>query len=187
MGRVWAIGAVALVCAGGIAGCAEKGTTLPEVTSTRSVAASPSPTLVGGRAGVPPEAKAHTRAGAEAFIEYYIETVNLAWNTPDATLLRGLADTKCSFCKRLTATATELERSGERYAVSTAKGTNFGAISGDYPGEEVFSMSLREGEAQIVDSKGVVVRTMPASRNETVIGLDWTAEGWVLLFGERND
>jgi hypothetical protein len=100
---------------------------------------SSSPTLTGAPT-MPAAATAHTKAGAIAFVEFYIAAFNHAQATGDTSLLRRLATSDCKSCNdvaaaadmvydagghisggRWTISGTEVHRSvGMRWAVDVA-------------------------------------------------------------------
>jgi hypothetical protein len=64
---------------------------------------------------IPPAARAHTPAGAEAFTRYFIERSNVAWTGPHAGILTPLCQASAIACAALEKDATRLAKAGHRY------------------------------------------------------------------------
>jgi hypothetical protein len=64
---------------------------------------------------IPDAARARTPAGAEAFVHYFFETLNLAWTTPRAGILSPLCQGSSKSCAANESTATELTKAGHHY------------------------------------------------------------------------
>lgn len=63
----------------------------------------------------PAAARAHTDAGAVAFVEYYWAALNYAMTKPDAQILKGQGLDQCSSCTNFERAAQELVDSQSRY------------------------------------------------------------------------
>src|SRR5689334_1786838 len=72
----------------------------PPATPTTTTTTTPTPTPTQPVAPVMPQAaKAHTKAGAKAFVRYFWQVVNYAQATGDTAAVADLADSKsCSQC-----------------------------------------------------------------------------------------
>lgn len=89
----------------------------PSASVPSAAISSPQPTSTTTSAShaVPAAARAHTSAGAEAFIRYYLEQVNVAWTRPDSSVLSGLATPACGTCANYLKTAKFLEERRYRF------------------------------------------------------------------------
>jgi hypothetical protein len=86
-------------------------------TSTSAPTVSVSPTTAGPTIdpNIPAAARAHTPAGAEAFVRYFIERVNLAWTGPRAGIVAPLCQASSKACAAYEKEATRLAKEGHRY------------------------------------------------------------------------
>ena len=64
---------------------------------------------------IPVAARAHTPAGAEAFVRYFIERLNVAWTGPRTGILPPLCQASSKACAAYETTATRLATQGHRY------------------------------------------------------------------------
>ena len=64
---------------------------------------------------IPAAARAHTPAGAEAFVRYFFERLNVAWTAPSAGILSPLCQPSAIACAANEKTATRLVSEGHRY------------------------------------------------------------------------
>ena len=64
---------------------------------------------------IPLAARAHTPAGAEAFVRYFFERLNIAWTGPSAGILSPLCQPSAIACAANEKTATRLVSEGHRY------------------------------------------------------------------------
>ena len=95
MGRTTSLTAVALLLVlSGCSGDADPAPAPPSSSAPSSPTASPTPTPP----VMPEAAKAHTEAGAKAFVEYFWEVVNYASTTGDTTQIRDLSLAECDGC-----------------------------------------------------------------------------------------
>ncbi|MCH8613297.1 DUF6318 family protein [Arsenicicoccus dermatophilus] len=98
------------------------GTTVPappstpaQPTSTAPASAAP-PIRGDATAGIPAAARAHTPEGAEAFVRYFIDQVNVAWTTPRTGLIASLSLPTCKSCTNLEKGAADMAAADSHYA-----------------------------------------------------------------------
>jgi hypothetical protein len=82
--------------------------TTPPVAPTATVTPTTDP-------NIPAAARAHTTAGAEAFVRYYFERLNVAWTGPHAGILSPLCQASAIACTGFERDATRLAKEGHRY------------------------------------------------------------------------
>ena len=70
----------------------------PPTTRSTPTSAAPSPTASPTVPVMPEAAKAHTKAGAKAFVRYFWQVVNYAQATGDTAAIRTLSARKCAEC-----------------------------------------------------------------------------------------
>lgn len=175
--------ALALLCVGGCAD--DNGAVAPSAAPSPSPSpVSSTPTAVGGRAGVPDEAKRHTRAGAEAFARYYLDMVNLAWQEPRPAALAGLGTPACAFCRNGISEARHLKTSNSRYTTPPIRVGDFQPAS-SANADESFDVSVIQLAAKVVDDNGDVVKEYKEEPGVLQIRLQWSASQWALLSGKK--
>ena len=89
-------------------------TTAATPTPTKSA----SPTSTAGPKtdpNIPAAARAHSIAGAEAFVKYFFERLNVAWTVPRAGILSPLCQPSAIACTAFEKDATRLAKEGHRY------------------------------------------------------------------------
>ena len=87
----------------------------PTTTATAptvSVSSTTAPTI---DPNIPAAARAHTPAGAAAFVRYFIERLNVAWTVPQAGILSPLCQSSAIACTAFEKTATRLAGVGHHY------------------------------------------------------------------------
>jgi hypothetical protein len=167
LAAVLALGA----CSGGDPATAQT-VSAPSVTSTSP---GPSPTSSAPSASttteaedpvlakIPKEARAKTQKGAEAFVAFFMNSLNTAATRADPDVLQGLYDEACKTCASMQATIVDLHEKGERYegaslTVREAEVLVFGEA------EKVIRVAFDEKRVKVVNRVGTEVgRTKPAS------------------------
>jgi hypothetical protein len=114
-------------------------------------AAAPSPTPVA--LPVPPEATPETAQGAAAFARYYLELVNRAFASIDATAVRSVSDPDCGTCSDLIRAIEESPTAGERF-----EGGDYEVIFAESPpvenGDVIVDVRYRIGELRVYGQMG---------------------------------
>jgi hypothetical protein len=130
---------------------------------------------------VPLEARAHTEAGAEAFVRFYIDQLNLAWTSPRTGLLPPLSEPGCKSCAAFERTARGLVLAGHRYSNTPVSVTSVNAYGGAPAGEQLLRFRGVQNTVDIVDRPGGTVST---DRLEPIVWdvlLGWTEGSWRVL------
>ena len=164
-----------------LAGCS--GDAKPDASS--STTSSPSPTTTAPPTAsattdpnIPVAARAHTPAGAEAFVRYFYSQVNIAWTTPKTGLVSALSSSGCLSCDALEATAADLVNKRHHYDGPPVTIVTVGSIGEDSPGHpQVVVQSIQEHRS-VRDSAGQVALTDAREPGKFVVMLDWTDHGW---------
>lgn len=127
---------------------------------------------------IPAAARAHTAAGAEAFVKFFVEQSNLAWTRPQEGLLAPLSDPGCVACKRLEETASDLVASGERYASDPVTDIVAEAVPGAVGNRQLVRMTAKQRRVSITDDTGAIVRTDPSVAIARTVLLEWGKLQW---------
>jgi hypothetical protein len=127
---------------------------------------------------VPAAARAHTEAGAEAFVKFYMEQANVAWTKPDPTVLPPLSDSGCLSCKDIQSTAVSLKDKGQRYVSNPVTVTKVGAFGGAPKGQQYVRLFMTQHKVDVVDTKGGVVLTDPEKKLVRTAGVVWEGASW---------
>ncbi len=136
------LAAVALCGAVAVAGCDGDPdlapSTSPSSPTTTTSSASPAPTTsptATPASSIPAAARKQTPEGAKAFVEYFMEQVNLAWTTPSTGLIADNSTSDCKFCNTAEATARWLVEHDQHYAAAPVTVGRLEAISGAPKGQ----------------------------------------------------
>jgi len=180
--------AVALVAlSASMAGCNGGGdpTPSPTVTSSSpgaspSVSASPSPSpspLV----SIPAEAMQQTPEGAVAFVKYYFDQVNRAYQTPDSNVLPPLGDPGCLSCAALQSNAAEYVSLNQRFASQAVEITEASVQGSSGPGQMNVAIQLHQFPAAVVDHTGNVVSTKDDATVNRTVAVVWKGDRWFVF------
>ncbi|WP_148043413.1 hypothetical protein [Flexivirga caeni] len=121
-----------------------------------------------GAAGVPEPARQHTKAGATAFAEYYIEVVNRTATDPKVGLLEPLALETCKTCDNHEGTVRELSAKGQKFSGREANITK-SDIVGHSEVATFVKIHANEPEVSIVDSNGTIVKRYPEIVDDVMV------------------
>lgn len=177
----WAVTFSALVLTTACGGQAE-----PEASSSRpaptagTMTTAPSPATSSAPAidpHIPTAARAHTPAGAEAFVRYFFTQVNQAWTEPSAGLITPLCEPTSKSCSALEATAVRLKSEGKKYAGDPVTTDSADALAQIYDKQPVLFLGTQE-QRNIVDSSNRTVSTDSRKQLRYEMTLVWTAEHW---------
>lgn len=158
---------------GGVGSGGSATTTTPSSSTTT---AGPATTTV----QIPAAARAHTAAGAEAFVKFFMELVNAAWTTPQAGLLPELSDEGCLACKGFEETAANLVAKGQRYERTPASFASIRAIEGAPAGRQLVHVTGTQHRVDIVNRTGAVVSSDPEERIAVNAMTIWRGDKWLL-------
>ncbi len=193
-GRVRSPGAVVmglaglLVAAGVLAGCDSEAATPDTSSPSRSVAsASPSPSAsspspsasASPSVAIPAAARVKSDQGAEAFVRYFFDQVNVAWTKPQMGLVPPLADSGCQFCLKTEADATALVGAKERYRAQPISLKAVTALSGAAPeGQSFIRTDATQNRTDVVNAANAVVRSDSEKELKLMTGLIWKGGRW---------
>jgi len=157
----------------------------PEPSSSSTTASSPTITTPAPTASasptadpnIPAAARAHTPAGAEAFVRYFYAQLNRSWMTADPALLPPLSEPGCKTCAAFTATAASFRSKSQHYKGEIFSITSIGALGSGPKGQEVLVIGRQEPGA-VVDQSGTVIERSAAQAGKFIISLRWTGTGW---------
>lgn len=157
--------------------------TVPVGSATGPVSGSPPVSVAPSTSTAPPAvvplaARAHTEAGAEAFVRFYIDQLNLAWTSPNVDLVSALSEPDCVSCARLEATAEQLVTKGQRYMSAPVSVRSAAAFEGAPAGQQLVHLVMEQHRVDVVNAQGTIVSTdLPRDLNRNVV-LKWRAEAW---------
>jgi Family of unknown function (DUF6318) len=128
--------------------------------SPTTTAASPtSTTIPTADANLPAAARAHTTAGAEAFVRYFFERSNTAWTGPQAGILSPLCQSSAIACTALEKVAARLAKEGHRYDGNPVTVTFVGVLDATKPNKyDVLANVVQERRSEI-DAAGKIYVT----------------------------
>jgi len=147
-------------------------------TSTSAPTVSVSPTTAGPTIdpNIPAAARAHTPAGAEAFVRYFYSQLNIAWSKPQTGLISGLSVETCKTCATLEGTAADLAAKRRHYLGEVLAVKTIGSIS-----ESEVLVVGEQPIGAVIDSNGAVVKSgTKVQPLKFVVTVAWPAEGWLV-------
>jgi hypothetical protein len=156
-------------------------TTSPSPSATSASpspsASSPSPSA-SASVEIPAAARVKSEKGAEAFVRYFFDQVNLAWTTPRAGLIASLSSTSCEFCKTTEAAAKGLAEANQRYASDPVTVRSVDALTGAPEGQLYLFVDMVQNRANIVDKAGKVVSTDIRKSIPSNVAVGWAGDAW---------
>ncbi|WP_157622576.1 DUF6318 family protein [Nostocoides sp. Soil756] len=151
----------------------------PSPSPSPSASVSPSATASGP--AIPAAARAQTPAGAEAFVRFFFDELNLAWTRPDPSVLPTLSRGECQFCKKMQARAVELSESGQRYASDPVEVKTLTVLEGAPAGDIYFDLGLLQNAVNVIDKAGKVITSDSQKQGHFNVGVRWSAGEWKFL------
>lgn len=191
--------AVALV--GGLSGCDGGGgssssstssgsasvsssTTSSPSTSSTSVSSTSATAYVPVKPTFPAAARAHTDAGAVAFVQYYWAAVNYAWTKPDIKILRDLSLNSCESCAFFQDRTDKLSAASEHFADPVLNLTLAKHVVTDSKSTLVIT-EVKQLTARLVKSTGEVRTTQPADNLRRTVEVVWRGNWLVMGIGNE--
>ena len=127
---------------------------------------------------IPAAARAHTPAGAAAFVEYFHDQLNVAWGQPRAGLLAPLSLPGCKTCRSLEDNAADMVAKDRHLRGDTARIDSVDPAATESNGDQTLVVSGAQLKTIEVDSRGQKVRDIPASRIRFLATARWVVSGW---------
>ncbi|MHB8275187.1 MAG: DUF6318 family protein [Dermatophilaceae bacterium] len=157
-------------------------------TSTSSPTATPAPTTPSASPtttaspttdpNIPAAARAHTPAGAEAFVRYFVERLNVAWTAPVAGILSPLCQATSKACAANEKTATRLVKEGHRYDGNPVTIKVIAALDSASPNHlDVLANVVQERRSEI-DAAGKTYATDERKDLRLDFELLYTGQAW---------
>lgn len=187
------LGVVAAVVLGGCTDGADPAPTpTPSVTSASpsatlspSASASASPSATASGPTIPAAARAQTPAGAEAFVRFFFDQVNLAWTKPEPGAIAAVSSTDCKFCATTESLASYLGENGQHYTEKPVTVEDVGAISGAPAGQQYLVATLIQNASTVVDAQGKVTKRDARKRLPRNVALKWINGEWRMFAVEK--
>lgn len=130
---------------------------------------------------VPPEARANTRAGAEAFVRFYIAQLNKGAMIPSSAPLAGLAAPTCVGCQNTISMLTRFERQGKRAlnGIAVIENLTYNYTEG---GVVAFLLSIHQPAQALVGAGGKELDRMTESRFHLAVDVSHRPQGgWAIV------
>jgi hypothetical protein len=127
---------------------------------------------------IPAAARAHTPAGAEAFVKYFFQRMNVAWTSPKAGIVSPLCQTSSKACAAYEKTASRLIKEGHRYDGSPVTIKFIGVLDATNPDTYDVLVTLVQERRSEVDSDGRVIVTDKRKNFKASVELLYTGHAW---------
>ena len=147
----------------------------PTSTTLTSATPTPSPAV---NPNIPAAARAHTIAGAEAFVRYYIDQWNVAWAAPRAGILSPLCQASSKACAANEQTATRLAREGHRYDGNPVTIKFIGVLDATKHDQYQVLANLVQEHRNEIDKSGKIYLTDRREDFRVNVELMYTAHAW---------
>ena len=144
---------------------------------TVSVSSTTAPTI---DPNIPAAARAHTPAGAEAFVRYFYSQLNIAWSKPQAGLISGLSVKTCKTCANFEQEAQKSVSKSERVIGQSIILANVSTSDATNPAKMTILAIGQQPKTVVVDALGKTVETVQLERVRTLVTVQWGANGWRL-------
>jgi len=151
-------------------------TSSASVTPSPSASASPSPSPT---PSVPAAAQAHTKAGAVAFVRFYIDLVNEGAKNPREGLLAPHSDADCVACQNLERSIRAYLDAGH-HARSDVLGIEKQVPLGESDGLFRLRVTITDLPTEVIDGKGNLIDRLTRNTSVRLIALSWREQGWVV-------
>jgi Family of unknown function (DUF6318) len=146
----------------------------PSTTAAPTPSASPTPAKATTDPNIPAAARAHTPAGAEAFVRYFYSQLNIAWSEPKAGLILSLSAKTCKTCAAFEGSAVDLASKHHHY-----RGEVFDVATVASVGDSEILVAGEQPPGAVIDSAGTVVkRKIKAQKGKFVVAVEWSSGGW---------
>jgi hypothetical protein len=172
-----------------LAGCS--GDSKPQASSSSNIGSSPtttapptttaSPTSKAGQAtdpNIPAAARAHTPAGAEAFVRYFFERSNVAWTGPHAGILLPLCQASAIACTGLEKDATRLAKAGHHYDGNPVTIKYIGVIDATKANKYTVLANVVQEQRNEIDATGKIYVTDKRKNVRLNFELLYTGDAW---------
>ncbi|WP_269457319.1 DUF6318 family protein [Pedococcus dokdonensis] len=127
---------------------------------------------------IPEAARAHTKAGAEAFVKFFVEQSNVASMTADTSILPPLSDPGCKSCAALQSQIVDLKARGHHYSSAPVSASQTTAVTGSPKGQQFVRLQLTENRVEVVDANGRHIATDPKGHIARTVSLIWKGGRW---------
>ncbi|MEP7018358.1 MAG: DUF6318 family protein, partial [Actinomycetota bacterium] len=127
---------------------------------------------------IPAAARAHTPAGAAAFVKYFYDQLNLAWGQPRAGLLAPLSLPECKTCRTLEDTAVEMVAKHQHMRGDTAQISSVDPGIIESNGDQSLTITGSQLATSVLEANGRKVRDIPQAKIRFRGTTRWTGGGW---------
>jgi hypothetical protein len=184
---VFSLAVMATGCDGAADANAGADPTRPVATPTVIGTGSPSGTTTasatgtsGGRLDVPAEARANTAAGAEAFVRFYFERLNVAFVEANPAALTGLSAQTCGSCASFAASVRRLRAKEQRVTLEPFRIMGMSETPASGSAKRIFSVVLVHVPTTIISGSGALITREPQERMLLDAALMRAPGGWAI-------
>jgi hypothetical protein len=160
----------------------------PDPSSSRTTGSSPTTTATAPTTSasptatadpnIPAAARAHTPAGAAAFVKYFHDQLNVAWRQPKSGLLAPLSLPDCKTCAALETTAVDMVTKQQHMLGDAVRIDSVDPGNAEPNGDQTMVITGAQLGTSIVDTTGRKVRDIPANKIRSLATARWTSSGW---------
>lgn len=129
---------------------------------------------------MPPEARADTSAGAEAFARYYFSLINVSFGGADPHELVPHSDASCRSCANFVSGITQLQAQGLVIRPTPYVIENFNELPESTPKLRTFAATLTRRESTVLRQDGSVKRVDKVDQTLVEFGLSRQNTAWMM-------
>ena len=163
----------------GLAGCGAADPSAPASPTPTVASTTPTPTPAAGPPALPQAARQHTKAGAKAFVVYYVELITYAETTLDTEPVQDLSMPTCSGCIGGIRKLRKIARQGGHITGAGLSTSNLRSEAIDDHGVVTLAFDLTNTtERTTTPGKPTVLH--PAGKHPMIMTLVARPDGWVV-------
>ncbi len=178
MNRRTALVATGLACLITLVGCGSDSPSSSSPSSSPSASTSSSATLAGPP--IPASAKGESRQAAEAFVGYWVETLNYATKSGDTEGLETLAAEDCASCADFAGTLDRIYGAGGHVETKGWKLESAVPVADQPEAEPSFQLALKLDAQKVYKSKDAKAQEYPGGSQPARIFLIREDDHWLV-------
>jgi hypothetical protein len=176
---------IAMITAGGALSACTDDSPTPPATTTAPIPTTPATTPTATPPAIP--AAKPTAASAEAFVKYFWDVYNFAYETLDTDPLQQISTTSCKFCESTLNEVSALKQAGKHITGGGIQLETVVAPPGDPTNGVIVTMVLNQMQGQTLNADGTVSSTIhPVNNMRSEVALRWRESHW-FVYGVANE
>lgn len=151
----------------------------PSTSSARPPTASSASTAAGDP-NVPLAARAHTKAGAEAFVRNYIDRINEVGQRPVAGEISRLGTSECVSCMNYEQTMVKMTRLTQHYSGPIFTVLRIESVRREHRSDATVDVDVMQLPIRVLAQDGSSVRKVTRATASLRFDLSWEHDRWLI-------